>query len=140
MAQINVGGVVKGGLVAGLIMNVSEFILNVPVLGAQMEEDFKAHNITPPGNNEMALFTIVTFVLGLLAVYLYAAVRPRFGAGPATAAKAGILVWLLAYVYASVFFGAFGLSAWSLIAFALAWGLVECIVATMAGAYFYKEA
>lgn len=140
MAQINVGGVAKGGLVAGLIMNVSEFILNVPVLGARMEEDFRAHNITPPGTNEIALFTVVTFVLGILAVYLYAAVRPRFGAGPATAARVGVLVWLLAYAYASVFFGAFGLTSWGLIAFALVWGLVECIVATIGGAYFYQEA
>jgi hypothetical protein len=30
---INTGGVIKGGLVAGLIINIGETILNIPVLG-----------------------------------------------------------------------------------------------------------
>ena len=33
MSRINTGGVIKGGLVAGLIINISQTILNVPVLG-----------------------------------------------------------------------------------------------------------
>lgn len=36
MASINTRGLVVGGLVAGLIINLSEFILNGPVLGADM--------------------------------------------------------------------------------------------------------
>ena len=34
MARINTRGLVVGGLVAGLIINISEYILNEPVLGA----------------------------------------------------------------------------------------------------------
>ena len=47
MSQINVGGVLKGGLAAGLIMNVSEFVLNVPVAGAQMDAELAARNLPP---------------------------------------------------------------------------------------------
>jgi hypothetical protein len=36
-------------VVAGLIMNVSEFILNVPVAGARMEAELKAISLPPPG-------------------------------------------------------------------------------------------
>ena len=37
MAGINMKGVIGGGLLAGLVINISETILNVPVMGAQME-------------------------------------------------------------------------------------------------------
>ena len=47
MSQINVVGVLKGGLAAGLIMNISEFVLNVPVAGAQMEAELAARNLPP---------------------------------------------------------------------------------------------
>jgi hypothetical protein len=36
------------------------------------------------------------FVYGILCVWLYAGIRPRFGPGPGTAAKAGFVAWLLA--------------------------------------------
>lgn len=139
MAQINVGGVLKGGLVAGLIMNVSEFILNVPVAGARMEAELRALNLEPPGGGAIALFTVVTLVLGVLLVWVYAAIRPRLGPGPKTAVCAGILVWLLSYVYASIFFGALGVSSWGLVGLGVGWSLVECVVAGLAGGYVYKE-
>ncbi|PYS33051.1 MAG: hypothetical protein DMG14_32725 [Acidobacteria bacterium] len=37
MPRINVKGVIIGGLLAGLIINIGESILNIPVLGAQLE-------------------------------------------------------------------------------------------------------
>ena len=140
MAQINVVGVIKGGLVAGLVMVVSEAIFNMPVAGARMEAELKALNLTPPGNEAIAIFTAITFVLGILTVYLYAAIRPRFGPGAATAARAGILVWVLTYVFAGISFGALGVNSWGLVTLAVAWTLVECVVAAVAGAYFYQEA
>ena len=80
MASINTRGVVVGGLVAGLIINVSEYILNEPVLGARMVDALTAHNLPPVGGNAIAVFVILGFVLGLVLVWLYAAIRPRFGA------------------------------------------------------------
>ena len=35
MSEINFAGVLKGGIPAGLIMTVSEFVLNEPVAGAK---------------------------------------------------------------------------------------------------------
>ena len=139
MKAINIIGVLKGGVVAGLIMNVSELILNVPVAGARMEAELKAINLPPPGGGAIALFSLTTLALGILLIWLYAAIRPRFGAGPKTAICAGLLVWTLSYLYASVFFGGLGVNSWGLIALGLAWSLVECLVAALAGAYLYSE-
>ena len=41
MGRINIKGVVFGGLLAGLIINISETILNIPVLGADLEAGLK---------------------------------------------------------------------------------------------------
>ena len=58
MSQINVGGVLKGGVAAGLIMNISEFVLNVPIAGAQMEAELASRNLPPVSSGaQIAVFT-----------------------------------------------------------------------------------
>ena len=99
---INTKGVLVGGLVAGLIINVSESILNVPVLGTQMEAALKARNLPPVGGTAIAFFIIMGFIMGWLLVWLYTAVRPRFGPGPRAAVAVGAIVWLLAYFWSSI--------------------------------------
>ena len=93
MSQINVGGVVKGGLAAGVVITISEFVLNVPVAGEQMNAEFAARNLPPVSTNQIAVFVVLSFLLGLATVWLYAAIRPRLGAGPKTAITAGLFVW-----------------------------------------------
>ena len=140
MASINTGGVVVGGLVAGLVINVSEYILNEPVLGAQFAEAMVAHNMPPIGGSAIALFLTYGFALGLALVWLYAAVRPRLGPGPKTAAIVGVAVWFLAYVTSVVFIGPMGLMSAQMIVILLVWGLVELILAALVGARLYSEA
>lgn len=67
------------------------------------------HNLPPIGASAIAVFLLYAFALGLVLVWLYAAIRPRFGAGPRTAIIAGVAVWFLAYVTGAVNFGAIGL-------------------------------
>ena len=140
MANINTGGVVVGGLVAGLVINVSEYVLNEPVLGAQFAAALTAHNLPPIGGSAIALFLTYGFALGLVLVWLYAAIRPRFGPGPKTAAVAGLAVWFLAYVTSMLNVGAIGLLPTQLLVIALMWGLVELILAAIVGAWLYSEA
>ena len=140
MANINSGGVVVGGLVAGLVINISEYILNEPVLGAEMAAAMAAHNMPPIGGSAVALFLAYGFALGLALVWLYAAIRPRFGPGPKTAVVTGVAVWFLAYVTSMVFLGPMGVMSAQLIAIALIWGLVELVLAALVGAWLYSEA
>jgi hypothetical protein len=48
-------------------------------------------------------------------------------------------VWFLAYLYGTVGMAVMGMFPVRLMAIGLAWGLVELLVASVAGAYFYKE-
>lgn len=139
MGTINVGGVIKGGLVAGLLINISETVLNVPVLGARMEAELAARNLPPVGNGAIGLFVAEAFVMGLLTVWLYAAIRPRLGAGPKTAVYAGLFVWVLSTGYSALAFGVMGISSSGVIVISLAWTFVEMIIASTVGAYLYSE-
>ena len=144
MGQINLARVVAGGLLAGLIMNVSEFVLHAIVLGQDGErllEQWKQAGIVgDPDPTTLIWLVGATFALGLLAVWTYAAIRPRMGPGPKTAICAGLLVWALSYVYAAVYVHA-GVTVYpaKLTWLPVVWSLVEVPVATLAGAWLYRE-
>lgn len=136
---INTSRVLIGGLVAGLVINIGEFVLNEPILGEQWRATFESLNRPAMGGSSIAIFVVLGFLLGIAAVYLYAAIRPRFGAGPKTAVCAGLLVWYFAYLNVNVGNMATGLFPASLLLTATAWGLVEIPLATVAGAALYRE-
>ena len=144
MGQINMARVVGGGLLAGLIMNVSEFVLHAVVLAADgqqlVEKWTRAGLIGEPDPTLLAWLVLATFALGLLAVWTYAAIRPRMGPGPKTAICAGLLVWALSYLYAAVYVHA-GVTVYpaKLTWLPVAWSLVEVPAATLAGAWLYRE-
>lgn len=142
MSQMNSSRILLGGLIAGLIMNCGEAALHAAILGDEtgmLYEKFGVAMPTPPGS--LIPLISVTFLLGIVAVWLYAAIRPRFGAGPRAALIAGGAVWLLAHLWSGVYLGAGygGIITPKLAWIPVAWGLIEAPIATLAGAAFYKE-
>jgi hypothetical protein len=138
MKGINLGRVILGGLLAGVIFNISEFLLNEKVMKRDMETAMKA--LGKPAelsSSALAVWIIFGFVMGFLCVWLYAVGRPRFGAGAGTAARAGIFFWVLTGFLPQIAMWNMGLFPISVLA--LAWTLVEAMVATVAGAWLYKE-
>ncbi|HEV7744630.1 MAG TPA: hypothetical protein VGO56_06520 [Pyrinomonadaceae bacterium] len=140
MGNINLGRVLLGGLLAGLVLNIGEFLLNDFVLGAQMKEFLTRHNFAEPGTNLMIVAIGLTFVLGIVIVLGYACIRPRFGAGVKTAIIAGLFAWFGVYFYSGIIDGTlFGIPMGAM-AMVVVWGLVEYCIAAVAGAWLYKEA
>ncbi|MGE0128366.1 MAG: hypothetical protein AB7U82_09825 [Blastocatellales bacterium] len=140
MKKINVGRVLLGGLVAGLVLNIGEFLLNGVILANDMKADMETHRIQEPGATFFVNVTVATFVLGIVIVYLYAAIRPQFGAGPKTAICAGALAWFFVYVYTGVIYGSMGLFSLKPLLIGAVWGLVEFSLGAIAGAKLYKDA
>src|SRR6202790_5828366 len=101
MSGINLGRVIGGGLLAGLIINISEFILNGVLLVQQMEAAMRSLNRPPVDNQMIVWFVVLGFALGIVTVWLYAAIRSRFGPGVRTAVCAALIIWFLAYVYSN---------------------------------------
>ena len=140
MSNINTGRVVLGGLLAGLVLNIGEFVLNEVVLGSQMRTWFAQHNFKEPAGSFIALAVVLTFVLGIIIVLTYALIRPRLGPGLKTAIIAGLISWFTVYIYTGIINGVlFGLTI-NLIGMTIVWGLVEYALAAILGAWAYTEA
>jgi hypothetical protein len=139
MSKINYGRVILGGLVAGLVLNIGEYLLNEVVFKRQMEEMFARLHLTPPGGSFIAVAVAIAFLLGIVIVCLYAMIRPRYGAGPKTAICAASVIWFCVYFYCGVLNAAlFGLPTTFVIT-GMVWGIVEYSLAAIAGAWLYKE-
>jgi hypothetical protein len=141
MSRISVGRVVAGGLVAGLVMNVGEAALHAGVLGQDSEALYTTLHIPMPNPAAtIPLLVGMTFLLGVVTIWLYAALYPRFESRVSTALVTGIVVWLLAHVWSGVYLGAgfAGIFTARLAWIPVIWGLFESILATFAGALVYK--
>jgi hypothetical protein len=138
--KINVGRVLLGGIVAGIILNIGEFVLNDVVLRAQLKGFLTTHKFSEPPSSFMFVAVGLTLVLGIVIVLGYAAIRPRFGPGPKTAIIAALFAWFGIYLYSGMINGIlFGVPT-NTILILLVWGLVEYIIAALVGAALYKEA
>ena len=142
MAGINWTRVLMGGLVAGLVMNIGEAALHGGILGADAQQLSDRYQVTNlPSSVAIVSLILTTFVLGIASVWLYAAIRPRYGPGAQTAIVAGLAVWVLAHVWSGVYLGMgfIGLIPPKLAYLPIAWGLVEAPLGTLAGAWLYRE-
>ena len=139
MSGISMKHVVMGGLVTGLVINVGETVLNGYLIMPHYAERMTAYGVAESPHS-VAIFAVYGFLLGIVAVWLYAAMRPCFGPGPKTAVLAGLAVWFLYSGSFADFHLAIPLFSSTVPLATLAWGLVEVPLATMLGAAIYREA
>lgn len=139
MGAINAGRVIGGGLAAGLVINLVEFIMNMFVLADDWSVVYERMGVPEPGGSAVAGFVILGFVLGLLIAWVYAAIRPRFGAGPGTAVKAGLAVWVGAVVVPIVGWLLMGSVPTNLGIISLIYGLVEIVLGALVAGRMYQE-
>ena len=139
MGKIDLGRVVIGGVVAGIIIDIFEFVLNGWYLAGQWTSVMASLNRAPVGTNAIIAFNIVGLFTGVAAVWTYAAIRPRFGIGPGTAFIAALLTWITAYVLSDAAPAIMGIFPLRIVGTMIGVGLVEIVVATMVGAYLYRE-
>src|SRR5256886_4108359 len=96
MGKINMMKVLAGGLIAGVVLNAIDYVVFNMALKDQMAAAMTAlGKSAAPTTSQILWYVFLDFVAGVFLVWLYAAVRPRFGAGPATAAKAGLAAWFV---------------------------------------------
>ena len=139
MGRIDLGRVIVGGVVAGIIIDIFEFVLNGWFLAGQWTSVMASLNRAPIGTNAIIAFNIVGLFTGIAAVWTYAAIRPRFGIGPGTAFIAALLTWITAYLLADAAPAIMGIFPLKIVGAMIAVGLIEIVIATMAGAYLYRE-
>jgi hypothetical protein len=142
MGRINLGKVIVGGLVAGVILNVFDIAGAMLLFQEDMKELVARLHLDPAVmNTDMAHilpWIIIDFILGILLVLAYATMRPRFGPGPKTALMSGFLLYATVTV---LMYGFMKMGIFTSAAFVKnsMFYLVAWLVASVAGAALYKE-
>jgi hypothetical protein len=140
MRKINLARVLLGGLLAGLVINVGELILNGMVLASEWAEFLEQLGLDPTFSApQLVAGAVITFIYGIVLVWIYAAIRPRFGPGPRTAVIAGLTLWVLAYVLFTASLLAGGMFSTRLMVVTIVWGAFEAPLAGVVGAWVYLE-
>ncbi len=142
MGKINYGRVFLGGLLAGLVAILLKSVSWVLFGSKQWKPAMEALGRPLQVTTGFAIFWIVMFfAVGISAVWLYAAIRPRYGAGPKTAICAGVAFWFVGALLPELVFGSMGLGLFSarLLAIDVCSYFVIIVAATFVGAWQYKE-
>ena len=138
-SSLNLKRILIGGLAVGLLLNITETLLNLVVIGKSMEAAFKSMNLPPFGPPAMAFYTLWGFAQGLITVWLYATLRSHYEPGPKTALRAGLTVWALAYAFPNLGYGFMGMAPWTVVGLTLTWTLIEAPVAALLGGWLYHD-
>jgi len=141
MGKINYGRVILGGIVAGIVADIIDWLVDGLWLAPRWADGMKTLGHTAAfTTGQIVLFDLIGIAGGILAIWIYAAIRPRFGPGVRTAICAGLVTWALsvllpnaAFMHVMHLFGA------HLTLYTTLGGIVEIVVGTIAGAALYKE-
>jgi hypothetical protein len=140
MGKINWGRVFLGGLLAGLVAILLKSAAWVLFGSRDWRAALEALGRPFQETTGFAIFWIAMFfVIGISAIWLYAAIRPRFGPGPKTAAYAGFAYWFVGVLLPEMVFGSQGLFPMRLLAIDIGTYFVIIVAATIIGAWVYKE-
>jgi hypothetical protein len=140
MGKINMSRVIIGGVVAGLIADVLGYLVDGILLARQWADGMKALGHANFSSNQWIWFNLLGLVSGIVLIWIYAAIRPRFGAGPKTAVFAGLAVWVIGSLLPNLgFMWVGGLYSHQLTVMTTLGALVEIVVGAIGGAALYQE-
>jgi hypothetical protein len=129
-----------GGLAAGVVINVTETIVWAGLFGGPYQAMMTEVGLTE-ASWAMPAYVASSLVLGIVLAWLYAAIRPRYGPGMATAIRAGVALWVVAWLIPVVWNAAIGIGMRpGPKVLALAVELVGVLVAAIAAGWIYREA
>jgi uncharacterized protein (DUF2062 family) len=140
MGKINVGRMILGGIVAGIVGDILGYLVDGVWLASFWSADMRDLRHPAFSSSQIVWFNLLGLVIGLVAIWIYAAIRPRFGPGVKTAIYAGLAAWLIgALVPNASFMCVSGLFSKHLTLYTTLGALVEMVAGTIAGAALYKE-
>jgi hypothetical protein len=141
MNKINWVRVIVGGLVAAVILFLTDGFLHERIVGADWQAIYAGLGVAEPKHNAFALVYFAIFELGrgLLSIYLYALMRVCCGPGPKTAIFAGVVAWIAYSLTGPAQFIPLGFYSHALWMKVGVFQLITSIVAAIAGAFLYRD-
>lgn len=142
MSNINWGRFIVGGLIASIILFITDGVLHEMILKADWKAVYAGLGVASPGEENpihMIYFAIFEIGRGFIAMLLYVLMRPCCKPGPKTAALAGLLAWIAFSLTGPAQFIPLGFFSNALWIKAGAFQLVTSIVAAIIAAALYKD-
>ena len=136
--SINVKSVLKSGILAGLLINISAISM-LPVVGNDFDLVLASRNLPPLSKMAMLYFSLISFINGVSIVFIYAIVKDKFEAGIKTAVLVSFVFWFLTYFLSNFSMVVYGFMPLKLTVIGTIWGLGELLLAGIVGAKLYKE-
>ena len=141
MSAVNTGKVLVGGLLAGLVYNAFDIVTGMVLMGDEFRANAQRLGLDPAAmesGSAMAVWIVIDFLLGLLVVWTYAAIRPRFGPGPKTAILAALVPYfaITLIMFGMTQGGMVTMSIWTKMT---AISLITMSVGAVLGAWAYHE-
>ncbi|HSS20941.1 MAG TPA: hypothetical protein VLL54_12775 [Pyrinomonadaceae bacterium] len=142
MNKINWGRLILGGLVASIILFLTDGFFHEKIVMADWQAVYAGLGSNEPHHEGGAVLYFAIFELGrgFLSIYLYALMRACCGPGPKTAVLAGFVAWLAFTVTGPAQFIPLGFYSHSLWLKAGAFQLITSIVGALAAGFLYKSA
>jgi hypothetical protein len=129
--------IVLGGLAAG-VANMALGFAYAHATGAveQLQSVLRDHGLRVIGQPSDAIpHVVVRLLMGVAVTALFAALAPRFGAGPLAALVAAGFAWAFLYAYTAWGHAHIGLFPVSMALTLAAWGAVEMIATALLGGW-----
>jgi hypothetical protein len=141
MGKINAGRWILCGVIAGIVGDLVGSLVDGVLLAPRWNAGLQRLGLPALNSTQIIEFNVVGIFIGLAAVWIYAGIRPRFGAGAKTAIYAGLAVWFLAFLLPNIsFMYIMPLYSRHLTLYTTLGNLVGCLLGTLVGAALYKEA
>jgi hypothetical protein len=135
--RVNWTRVIVGGLAAGLIINVFEYVGHHVFLDDAWAAAFRALGKAPTG---WLTFIPANFGVGILMVWFYARLQSSYGRGPISALRSGLATWTVFWVIPMMSIMPMNIFPDRLLATVIVLGFVDVNLAALLGAWLYKEA
>ena len=142
MASINRQKVIVGGVVAGIVLIVLDYVVWTYILGpwAAGTAGAMGAGLAEMMNSKRAMVGNLgtDLLFGISIVWCYAAIRPRYGAGAQTGMCAATFVWFVSTLaYGSYYL--YRMMSIELVCVAAVVGLIEYNIAAYVGCRMYSE-
>lgn len=137
---MNYKKILIGGIVAGFIINIIDFLVMILFTGKLYEKlQAKGLILQSPRLPFEYLWIFGMFVMGFLLAWFYAVARPRLGQGPMTALLVSFVLALMVHVPYNFAEASWAVTGRLIPLITMISGIVEFVIAGYVAAWIYKE-
>ena len=132
--------IITGGIVAGLIINVLDFIVALLLTDKIYQKlQTKGLLVSEPRLPFIPLWILGMFVMGCLLAWFYAVARPRLGSGPRTALLVSFILALMVHCPYNFAEACWAQTGRLLPLIHMVAGIIEYVIAGFFAAWIYQE-